>query len=69
MNAPANVGLWPPKDEGLAPPHRLTARCLVVDEGAMKGGNLCSPIYSSRGVESTEGGAVLDESVDVDLFA
>ena len=65
-NTPANVGLRPPKDEGLT---RVAACCLVVDEAAVEGGHLCSPINSRTGIESTEHGALLDEPVYVDLFA
>ena len=65
-NTPADVGLRPPKDEGLT---RVAACCLVVDEAAVKGGHLCSPINSRTGIESTEHGALLDEPVYVDLFA
>jgi len=65
-NTPADVGLRPPKDEGLT---RVAACCLVVDEAAVEGGHLCSPINSRTGIESTEHGALLDEPVYVDLFA
>jgi len=65
-NTPADIGLRPPKDEGLT---RVAACCLVVDEAAVEGGHLCSPINSRTGIESTEHGALLDKPVHVDLFA